>query len=137
MIKNYKPEKCKETNIKMKIGLKDNEPVYCSPRRLQFAERDIVDRQVDEWIQQGVIEPCISEYASPVVVTRKKCGTPRICIDYRRINEKIMKDRYPLPVIEDQLDKLQDARIFSTLDLKNGFFHVGVAEECRPYTSFV
>lgn len=82
-------------------------------------------------------QPSISEYASPVVLVRKKDGTTRLCVDYRQINKKIVKDRYPLPLIEDQLDMLQDAKIFTTLDLKNGFFHVLLDKDSRKYTSFI
>jgi len=79
----------------------------------------------------------VSEYASPIVLVKKKSGNTRICVDYRKLNQKIVKNRYPLPLIEDQLDQLQGAKIFSVLDLENGFFHVEVAEESRKYTSFI
>ncbi|GFV25962.1 integrase catalytic domain-containing protein [Trichonephila clavipes] len=64
----------------------DDKPIYHSPRRLPFTERDIVDKQIDEWIQNGVIEPCSSAYASQVLVVRKKDGSPRVCIDFRKLN---------------------------------------------------
>ena len=78
-----------------------------------------------------------SEYASPIVVVRKKDGSSHVCIDYRKLNRVIEKDSHPLPLIEDLLDKLEDACVFSTLDLKNGFFHVSVEKESRKYTAFV
>ncbi|GFS89254.1 retrovirus-related Pol polyprotein from transposon 297 [Trichonephila clavipes] len=115
----------------------DDKPIYHSPRRLPFTERDIVDKQIDEWIQNGVIEPCSSAYASQVLVVRKKDGSPRVCIDFRKLNRVLVMDHYPLPLIEDILDKLQDTRVFSTIDLRNGFFHVPVNKQSRPYTSFV
>ncbi|GJQ68563.1 hypothetical protein Trydic_g17123 [Trypoxylus dichotomus] len=96
-----------------------------------------LNRQVSEWIKEGIVEACASEYSSQVVVVKKKDGTPRVCIDYRKINKKIVRDRYPLPLIEDQLDKLQDARVFSILDFRNAFFHVNVEENSKKYTSFV
>src|SRR5436190_2760226 len=68
---------------------------------------------------------------------KKKDGTPQICIDYRAINRTIRKDRYPLPLIEDILDRLQDAQVYHSLDLKNGFFHVSVDKDSQKYTSFV
>ena len=58
-------------------------------------------------------------------------------MDYRRLNKIIVRDRYPLPLIEDLLDKLQEAKIFSTLDLKDGFFHVPIEEDSTKYTAFV
>ncbi|GFW21503.1 retrovirus-related Pol polyprotein from transposon 17.6 [Trichonephila clavipes] len=60
-----------------------------------------------------------------------------MCIDYRKLNQKLVKDKFPLPIIEDVLDTLQEAKVYSTLDLRNGFFHVDVDEDCRKYTSFV
>ncbi|GFT96833.1 hypothetical protein TNCV_2123101 [Trichonephila clavipes] len=72
-----------------------------------------------------------------VVVVKKKDGKSRVCIDYRRLNRKLIKDNYPLPLIDDILDCLQNAKIFTTLDLKNGFFHVTVNERSRKFTSFV
>jgi len=72
-----------------------------------------------------------------VVVVKKSDGTPRVCVDYRALNRIVCKDRYPLPLIEDILDRLQNARVFSSIDLKNGFFRVSVSKEARKYTSFV
>jgi len=69
-----------------------------------------------------VIERSESEYSSPVVLVKKRDNTPRLCIDYRRINKVIVRDMFPLPLIEHQLDRLQDAHVFSTLDLKKGTF---------------
>ncbi|GFV45221.1 retrovirus-related Pol polyprotein from transposon 297 [Trichonephila clavipes] len=68
----YRPNKIKTTDIKLSIIVTDDKPIYHSPRRLPFTERDIVDKQIDEWIQNGVIEPCSSAYASQVLVVRKK-----------------------------------------------------------------
>lgn len=88
-------------------------------------------------MRDGIIQPSLSEYTSPIVLVKKKDGTTRLCVNYRRINKVILKDRYPLPLIEDQLDLLQDGRVFSTIDLKNGYFHVPLDESSRKYTSFV
>ncbi|GFX86126.1 retrovirus-related Pol polyprotein from transposon 297 [Trichonephila clavipes] len=131
------PNKIKTTDIELSITVTDDKPIYHSPRRLPFTERDIVDKQIDEWTQNGVIEPCSSACASQVLVVRKKDGSPRVCIDFRKLNCVLVKDPYPLPLIEDILDKLQDTRVFSTIDLRNGFFHVPVNKQSRPYTSFV
>ncbi|GFX77896.1 retrovirus-related Pol polyprotein from transposon 412 [Trichonephila clavipes] len=64
-------------------------------------------------------------------------GKKRMCIDYRKLNQKLVKDKFPLPIIEDVSDTLQEAKVYSTLDLRNGFFHVDVDEDCRKYTSFI
>ncbi|GFT27265.1 hypothetical protein TNCV_5140621 [Trichonephila clavipes] len=68
---------------------------------------------------------------------KEKDGSSRMCIDYRKLNQKLVKDKFPLPIIEDVLDTLQEAKVYSTLDLRNGFFHVDVDEDCRKYTSFI
>ncbi|GFT66487.1 retrovirus-related Pol polyprotein from transposon 297 [Trichonephila clavipes] len=125
------PNSC--TNYDLIIGC----DIFHKPRRLPFAERDIVDAQVDKWVKNGIVEQCSSPYASQVVVVKKKDGKSRVCIDYRRLNRKLIKDNNPLPFIDDILDCLQNAIIFTTLDLKNGFFHVAVNERSRKFTSFV
>ncbi|GBM45676.1 hypothetical protein AVEN_166484-1 [Araneus ventricosus] len=91
-------------------------------RRLSFPENQAVNKQIDEWLDQGIVRQSSSEYASPIVLVKKKDGTARLCVDYRKLNRKLVKDRFPFPLIEDVLDKLQDAKVYSTLDLKNGFF---------------
>jgi hypothetical protein len=100
-------------------------------------EREQVNAQVDEWMREGIVQSSLSEYASPVVLARKKDGSIRVCVDYRQLNKKIIKDRYPLPLVKDQLDLLQDARYFSALDLKNGFFHVYMDKQSRKLTAFI
>ncbi|GFW19341.1 retrovirus-related Pol polyprotein from transposon 297 [Trichonephila clavipes] len=122
---------------KLDIALTDDEQIFHKPRRLPFAERDLVDAQVDEWVKIGIVEPCSSSYASQVVVVKKRDGKSIVCIDYRCLNRKLIKDNYHLPLIDDIIDFLQNAKIFTTLDLKNGFFHVAVNERSRKFTSFV
>ncbi|UYV81442.1 hypothetical protein LAZ67_20001196 [Cordylochernes scorpioides] len=135
--KNYNPKEIKTTSIETKIILKTEVPLYQHPRRLSQKEAQEVDAQIDEWLKQGIIQKSNSEYASPIVLVKKKNGKTRICVDYRKLNKETVKDRYPLPLIEDQIDKLQAARLFSTIDLKNGFFHIPVAEDSHKLTSFV
>ena len=131
----YVPEKTKESPIQMNIILTNETPIYESPRRLPHIHKIEVENQVMEWLEQGIIEESNSEFASPV---DKKDGTKRLCIDYRRINEMIIKDRFPLPSIEDQLNALQQGKYFSVLDIKTAFFHVSIVKNARfKYTSFV
>lgn len=139
MIENYEPQKRKtsDSNIKMKIILKNEEPIYQGPRRLSLPEKEEVEKQIHEWLKDGIIRESSSDFASPIVLVYKKDGAIRICCDYRKLNRNIVKDRFPLPLIEDVLDRLEGAKIFSTIDLKNGFFHVDVEESSIKYTSFV
>lgn len=137
MINNYYPKKVKDSGVAMQIVLKDEVPVHQNPRRLSAEQRKTVQQIVKNWISEGVAQPSSSEYASPIVLAKKKNGDPRLCVDYRRLNKKIVRDRYPLPLMEDQLDRLAEATVYCTLDLKDGFFHVPVIKDSRRYTSFV
>ncbi|KAJ0174972.1 hypothetical protein K1T71_009113 [Dendrolimus kikuchii] len=98
---NLKTRK-KESNVKLKIILTDEDPIHQTPRRLSPLEKDIVNKQIQGWLDQEVIKPSKSEYASPIVLAKKKNGSYRLCIDFRKLNKKIIKERYPLPLIEDQ-----------------------------------
>lgn len=92
LVRDYKPNKMTETTVSMRLVLKDNEAVYQKARRLSPNERDIVNAQIEEWKNQGIIRPSSSEYASPVVLTGKKDGTHRLCVDYRLLNKKVVRD---------------------------------------------
>ncbi|GFV29142.1 hypothetical protein TNCV_4601741 [Trichonephila clavipes] len=121
----------------MKIILSDEKPIAQRSRSLSLPEKREVENQIDEWLEQGIIIESCFDFSSPVVVCKKKDGTVRLCIDYRRLNKKIIKDIYPLPIIKEVLDKLGNGKIFTTLDLKNAFFHVDVHEASRKYIAFV
>ncbi|GFU34918.1 retrovirus-related Pol polyprotein from transposon 412 [Trichonephila clavipes] len=137
LIQDYKPEKTASTDVTMRFILKDEEPVCQHPRRLAFTERQEVNKHIEEWLNEGIIRPSSSEYASPIVKVKKKDGSSIMCIDYTKLNQKLVKDKFPLPIIEDVLDTLLEAKVYSTLDLRNGIFHVDVDEDCRKYTSFI
>lgn len=121
----------------MRLVLKDEIPIHQNPRRLSAEQQNTVRKIVNQWIEKGIARPSISDYANPIVMVEKKNGESRLCVDYRQLNQKIVRDKYPLPLVEDQLDKLSEAMVYCTLDLKNGFFHVPLEEESMRYTSFV
>ncbi|GFV69766.1 retrovirus-related Pol polyprotein from transposon 297 [Trichonephila clavipes] len=125
LIENYIPNKTESTALTMKIILSEENPIAQKSRRLSLPEKQEVEKQIDEWLEQGIIRESCSDFSSPVVVCKKKDGTMRLCIDYRKLNKKTIKDRYPLPIIEEVLDKLKNGKIFMTLDLKNAFFSCG------------
>jgi len=137
LIKEHKPRKEVQTNVETKIVLRDEVPICLRSRRLAVKEKAILNTQIDEWLRDGIIQPSKSRYSSPVVIVSKKNGEHRVCIDYRQLNKKIIRDRFPMPLINDCIDTLASVRVFSVLDLKNGFFHVPMAAESREYTSFV
>ena len=90
LVDKYRPTGQKTTPVKMKIILRDDVPESQSPRRLAQTERQETETQVEEWSAKKIIKPSCSEYASPVIVVRKKGGAPRVCIDYRAINKKVI-----------------------------------------------
>ncbi|XP_011863437.1 PREDICTED: uncharacterized protein LOC105559615, partial [Vollenhovia emeryi] len=128
LVKEYKPAKSKETDVKMTIVVSDDTPIAQNARRLSVAEKTEVDRQIHAWLEEDIIQTSNSDYASPIVLVKKKNGETRICIDYRKLNAQTVKIRSVLPLIEDQVDFLQGAKVYSTLDLKSGYFHVPVEE---------
>lgn len=137
MIEEYNPTGTKEVGVKMKIVMKSDKPIYHTARRLSAYELNVVHKQIDEWLESGIIRPSTSEYASPIVLVKKKDGKYRLCVDYRDLNKEVVRDRFPLPLIDDVLDSLQGAKVFSKMDLENGFFHVPVEEGSKKYTAFV
>ena len=80
-------------------------------------EQREVDQKVKEWLEEGIISPSQSGFASNVVVARKKDGSAKICIDYKPLNKAIVRGRTPMPIIEDVLGDLQSVACFSTIDL--------------------
>lgn len=125
-------------DYKLDIRLVDNaKPFYFTPRRLSWHERQEVDKMVRNLLNKGIIRPSNSEFSSPIVLVKKKDDTYRLCVNYRALNKITVKDRYSLPLIEDQIDRLAGNSYFTSLDLKDGFHHVPVAEESIKLTSFV
>jgi hypothetical protein len=84
----------------------------------------------------GVIEPSTSEYASPVVIVKKKDGQPRFCVDYHRLNAATRDEAAPLPIIQEMLRDLGQVKVFSSLDLKSGYWQVPLSDESKEYTAF-
>lgn len=103
-----------------------------SGRRTSDRENVVIQAETDRMLQDGIIEPSDSTWASPVVIVHKKDGNARFCVDYRRLNAVTRKDRYPLPRID-----LGGAAVFSTFDLASGYWQIAVDPGDRPKTAFV
>ena len=121
----------------MSIELNSQRPIVYRPYRLSYHERDKVRSMVGEMIESGIVRESVSEYASPVILVRKKDGSFRTCVDYRMLNSVTVKERYPLPLIEDEIARLSGQAYFITLDLASGCYQVPISEHCRHLTAFV
>ncbi|KAJ9534015.1 hypothetical protein QJQ45_027117 [Haematococcus lacustris] len=107
-------------------------PIY----RMSQPELDQLKKQLDDLLAKGFIRPSTSPFAAPVLFVRKKDGSLRLCVDFRALNQQTLKNRYPLPRIDDLLDQLSGAQVFSKIDLRSGYHQIRVAEEDIPKTAF-
>lgn len=120
-------------NIRLTPGA---QPVDRALYRQSPAERDEIATQVKHLLQVGKIRPSESPFGASVLLIKKKDGTWRFCIDYRGLNDITIKDRHPLPRIDDLRDRLGGAKVFTKIDLIKGYWNVEVAEEDRHKTAF-
>ena len=119
-----------------KINVQGSYPRKSQPRRYPLAQRDIIEAELQRMLDEDLIEPSSSPWASNIVLVRKKDGSVRFCVDYRRLNEVTKKDAYPLPHIGDTLDALSGNRWFSCLDTSAGFNQVEMDPASKEYTAF-
>ncbi|HWV44813.1 MAG TPA: reverse transcriptase domain-containing protein, partial [Nitrospira sp.] len=119
------------------VTLTTEEPVVDGLRRTSPKQDEIIEASLKDMLDQGVIEKSTSEYASPVVLARKKDSSWRFCVDYRKLNAITRKDPYPLPRIDEILGSLGAARVMSKMDLQSGFWQIPLANKDRHKTAFI
>ena len=119
-----------------KIRTIDDLPVRVPPRRIPAAYRGEVEKQLQAMLAEGIITPSDSAFTAPCVFAMKKNGEVRICVDYRELNKRTVKDAYPLPLPDEIQERLQGDAIFSTLDLRSGYWQIPVAEKDQHKTAF-
>lgn len=127
-------------NYQLKLHIKDIPPVAQPVRRLPFGLRDKVDKQLQDLLAKDIIEEVSNgptEWVSPLVVVPKPNGDVRICVDMRRANEAIVRERHPIPTVEEVIYDLNGATVFSKLDLKWGFHQIELEKASRNITTFV
>ena len=122
--------------LKHTISVGDASPIRQPPRRAPPYHKETVRNLLSSMLSKGVIQPSKSPWASPVVLVKKKDGTVRFCVDYRKVNAVTTKDAFPLPRIDDTLDTLSGSQWFSTLDMLSGYWQVEMDEKDREKTAF-
>ena len=127
---------------KQKLRLNDKSPTYIKNYRIPHSQKDEIEEQVKKLVDDGIVEPSMSNYNSPLLLVPKK-SLPnsekkrwRLVIDYRQVNKKLIADKFPLPRIDDILDQMGRAKYFSCLDLMSGFHQIEMEEKSRDITSF-
>ena len=122
--------------VRMTINTGDHPPIKQRPYRTPLSQQKVVDEAVEEMLSKGIIEKSSSPWASPIVLVKKKDGSTRFCVDYRKVNKITTPLAVPLPVIDDLLALLGKAVFFTTLDLISGYWQVLMNESDKQKTAF-
>ncbi|KAH9685255.1 Endonuclease [Citrus sinensis] len=111
-------------------------PISMAPYRMAPAELKELKVQLQELVEKGFIRPSVSPWGAPVLFVKKKDGTFRLCIDYRQLNKVTVRNKYPLPRIDDLFDQFQRAKVFSKIDLRSGYHQLRIKDVDVPTTAF-
>ena len=127
------PDRGVEHSIELEIG---TQPIKIQPYRHPKRIRDEIEEAIKELLELGLIRPSSSPFASSVVMVKKKDGTLRMCIDFRALNKKTIKNRYPIPRTDELMDEIHGANLFSKIDLRSGYHQIRMREEYMQKTTF-
>jgi hypothetical protein len=111
-------------------------PVSKDPYRMSTPELKELQLQLEEILKKGYIRPSVSPWGALVLFVKKKDGTLRLCIDFRQLNKVTVKNKYPMPRIDDLFDQLKDVKIFLKIDLRSGYHQVRIKDEDINKTAF-
>jgi hypothetical protein len=111
-------------------------PTWRAPERLSPAKRAEVENQVKHLLGMGYVVPSSSPFGAPILFVPKPDGSLRMCVDYRALNSITVKNKYALPRVDDLLDSLGGATVFSALDLASGYWHIRLGPDEAPKTAF-
>src|ERR1043165_6032035 len=123
--------------VRCKLYPKHNRPIHDRTRALGFHKREWLRKEIDELLKAGIIRPSRSPHAAAPVIVKKKDGTYRLAIDYRRVNEATEDFLYPLPKIAKIFDCFAKAKWFNTLDLARGYWQIAMDPDLLSYISFI
>ncbi|KII74834.1 Transposon Ty3-I Gag-Pol polyprotein [Thelohanellus kitauei] len=119
-----------------KIDTGDAKPFKIRPYKIPKSQQNIIEGMIDEMLKSNIISPSTSPWCSPSILVNKKDGGNRLCIDYRRLNSISQKDQYPLPLIDELIDRLSGAKVFSLIDLQSGFWQCSLNPKDKEKTAF-
>ena len=131
-----KPGKTNETKHEIKLN-PGTRPIKLSPYRVSETRADTIRKELEDMLELGVIEPSSSPWSAPVILIPKPDKTYRFCVDYRRLNDVTVTDAFPMPRIDDLIDKVGKAKFLTKLDLSKGYWQVPLDEEAVPISAFV
>ncbi|KMQ86077.1 krab-a domain-containing protein [Lasius niger] len=123
--------------VEHEINLNNSCAIKQTPRWISIFMREEVNKIIEEMKEKGVIEESQSSWVSPAILVKKKDGSIRFCVDYRKLNAVTVKDSYPLPRIDEILDQLSGNSWFSTLDLKSGYWQIKICQKDKAKTAFL
>lgn len=112
-------------------------PIAVPPYRMSPPRKSLLEKEIQKMLQEGVIVPCVSPWAAPVVLVPKPNNQIRVCVDYRRLNSITVPDSYPLPRIDDLLHEAKPTPFMTTLDLKSGYWQIKVRDADQDKTAFI
>lgn len=127
------PPRVQDHHIPIMIGC---QPVNSNPYVYPYIQKTKIEKMVRKMLDSGIIKHITSPYASPVLLAKKKDNTWRFCVDYRALNNKIVKKNFSIPIIEELLDKLKGSKIYTKLDLRSGYHQIRVKDEDTHKTTF-
>ncbi|KAE9032775.1 hypothetical protein PR003_g9600 [Phytophthora rubi] len=122
--------------LKFLVDTGDSPPMKQKPYRVSYAEGEIMEAEIQQYLELGYVLESNSPWASPVLMIRKPDGGIRFCIDSRKMNAVTVKDCYPMPLIDDILDVLSGSKLFSTMDNSSGYCNVLMHEDSIAKTAF-